>query len=472
MFARRLPLRTVAFSLALIAGAVLASPAALAADPEVDPKAQQVLDEFGKFYAKLKGFKTTAKIGLTVEQKGQSQTQEFTQKFVVERPNKLSYTLESQQGGAVIITDGKEMSVFVNSFNKFAVEEAPPTFTALLQNPIIMGSLGFGNAGVVVVSILSDDPAASLVDSTESVEYGGTADLDGVKCHVIKATQEQFDWEIWIDAGEQPLVRQFVPDLKKAFARMAEGGQKSPYADMKISNVVTYGDWQIDPAFEEADFAFNAPEGATKVDSLMEMITGRGEESEPPPHVLLGLPAPPIELDLLDGGKLDLASLKGKKVVILDFWATWCGPCVQAMPIIEKVAAKFKDKGVELYAVNLQESADEIKAFLEEAKLGDISVALDSEGKTAGAYRAEAIPQTVIVGKDGVVQVVKVGLSPNLEEALTKDLEALVAGKDLASETLAAAKKKVDELAAKKAAAEKAAAEADAEKSPEDKPKE
>ncbi len=471
MFARP-SLRTAAFSLALIVCAVLAARGALAADPEVDPKAKQVLDEFGKFYAKLKGFKFTAKIGLTVEQKGQSQTQEFTQQFVVERPNKLSYTLESQQGGAVIVTDGKDLSVFVNSFNKYAVEEAPATFTALLQNPIIVGSIGFGNAGGVVVAILSDDPADSLMTGAQTIEYGGTADLEGAKCHVIKATQEQFDWEIWIDAGEQPLVRQFVPDLKKAFARMAEGGQKSPFADMKITNVVSYSDWQIDPTFEEADFAFKAPEGATKVDSLMEMITGR-TESEPPPHALLGQPAPPIKLELLDGGKLDLASLKGKKVVILDFWATWCGPCVQAMPIIEKVAAKFKDQGVALYAVNLQEGAEEIKTFLEEAKLGEVTVALDSDGKTAQAYLAEAIPQTVIVGKDGSVQVVKIGLSPNLEEALTKDLEALVAGKDLAAETLAAAKKKADELAAKKAAAEKAAAEKpDADKSSEDKPKE
>ncbi len=462
MFTRHLPFRTVAFSLALIAGAVLVSRGARAAEPEVDPKARQVLDDFGKFYAKLKGSKFTAKIGLTVEQMGQSQTQEFTQDFIIERPNKLSYTLESQQGGAAIVTDGKELSVFVNSFNKYAVEEAPPTFAALLQNPIILGSIGFGNAGGVIVSILSEDPAASLIGGTETVEYGGTAELDGVKCHVIKATQEQFDWELWIDAGEQPLVRQFVPDLKKAFARMAEGGQKSPFADMKITNIVTYTDWQIDPDFEAADFAFKAPEGATKVDSLMEMITGRAT-SEPVPHALLGLKAPQIELELLDGGKLDLASLKGKKIVILDFWATWCGPCVQAMPIIEKVAAKFKDQGVELYAVNLQEEADEIKAFLKEAKLGDVTVALDSAGKTASAYRAEAIPQTVIVGKDGLVQVVKIGLLPNLEEALTKDLEALVAGKDLAAETLAAAKKKADE---------KAAAAEEAEKSTEENPKE
>ncbi len=191
----------------------------------------------------------------------------------------------------------------------------------------------------------------------------------------------------------------------------------------------------------------------TKVGSLMEMITGRAVE-KPQPHPLLGKPAPPIDLKLLGGGKLDLASLKGKKIVILDFWATWCGPCVQAMPIIDQVAAKFKDQGVELYAVNLQEMPDDIKAFLEETKL-EVPVALDTDGEVAGAYLAEAIPQTVIVGKDGTVQVVTIGLLPNLEASLTKNLESLIAGKDLAAETLAAAKKDAEKEGDKDAEADK-----------------
>jgi peroxiredoxin len=451
-------IRRVAVSLTLLAGMLLPAGGALGEESKVDPKAKEVLDTFGKFYAKLDGFKVNVKIALVIEQQGKSQTQEFTQKFNVQRPNKLSYILESPQGGASIMSNGKELSVFVNSFNKYAVEEAPPTFAAMFQNPIILGSIGFGNAGGAMVAMLSEDPVTSLLTGTESVEYGGTADLNGVKCHVVKATQEQFDWEIWIDAGDQPLVRQFVPDLKKAFARMAKDGAKSPFAEMKITNTVSYSDWSIDPKFEEADFAFKTPEDATRADSLMELVTGRANQ-EPAPHALLGKPAPAIELELLAGGNLNLDALKGKKVVILDFWATWCGPCVQAMPIIEKVAAKYKDKGVELYAVNLQEGPDEIKAFLEEAKLGEVAVALDKDGKAAAAYLAEAIPQTVIVGKDGTVQVVKIGLSPNLEESLSKDLEALIEGKDLAAETLAAAKKKTDAQAAKAKAEEKPDAE-------------
>jgi thiol-disulfide isomerase/thioredoxin len=155
-----------------------------------------------------------------------------------------------------------------------------------------------------------------------------------------------------------------------------------------------------------------------------------------------------VKLELLDGGNLDLAGYKGKNVVILDFWATWCGPCTQAMPIIEKVAHEYQDKGVLLFAVNIQEQPDDVKKFLEEAEL-KVAVALDKDGTVGSAYKAEAIPQTVLVGKDGTVQVVRVGLSANLEEELSKDLDALVAGKDLASEALKVAKNKKDAATAK-----------------------
>jgi peroxiredoxin len=426
----------------------IARPAA-AAKPDVDPKAQQVVDKWGKFITGLRGFQFDGGVALTIEQQGKKQSQDFVLKFAAERPNKLAFTVEAPpQGGAQIASDGSDLSIFIKGFNKYGVEKAPETWDAMLQNPLVAGPLGFGNASVVTAALLNEDPAKKLLEKTTSVAYGGVVDLGGVKCDLIEATGEELDWKMWIEAGDKPLVRQFVPDLAKAFAKMAKASQqKSPYENMKITNTVTFKDWKTDPKFSPEAFAFTAPEGIEKAESLMDILSGGRAEAEPGPHPLVGQAAPEVKLQLLDGGELNLAALKGKKVVILDFWATWCGPCVQAMPVIDKVAEKFKDQGVVLYAVNLQEEPDEIKKFLDEAKL-KVAVALDKDGAVAGSYRAEAIPQTVLIGKDGTVQVVKVGVSPNLEASLTKDLEAILAGKDLAAETLAAKAKK-DEAADK-----------------------
>jgi thiol-disulfide isomerase/thioredoxin len=153
-------------------------------------------------------------------------------------------------------------------------------------------------------------------------------------------------------------------------------------------------------------------------------------------HALLGQKAPPFSVPMLDGGSFDLAQHLDDKVVILDFWATWCGPCVRALPIIAEVAASYQDKGVEFYAVNLQDDPDAVRQFLEEHKLS-VPVLLDRDGRVGELYKAEAIPQTVIIGKDGVVQVVHVGFSANLQSELSRELDALVAGKKIAAKKIA-----------------------------------
>ncbi len=143
-----------------------------------------------------------------------------------------------------------------------------------------------------------------------------------------------------------------------------------------------------------------------------------GTESE-----LVGKPAPDFTLDLLaEGKKFHLNEAKGT-VLILDFWATWCGPCLQAMPQVDKVAAEFKDKGVRLVAVNLQEAPAQITALLERLKLHP-EVALDRDGAVAAKYKAVAIPQTVVIDRDGKISRLFVGSSSDLADRLRDALKA------------------------------------------------
>lgn len=439
LLARRVARFVVATALAM----PLAAAGATADEVQIDPQAQQVVDGFSKFFAAAKGFRTSVDVTVVVESEGRKQTRSFKQKLAAERPNEFLYALESPEINASVISDGKELSLFISGYDKYASEKAPATLAEILGKNIVVSVMQLGNAANVATALVSDDPAAKLLTGVTALEYGGTVELDGAKCHLLRATAEPMDWQIWIDAGQQPLVRQFLPDVAGAIARMAKArGQESPVANIKVTNTVSYTNWEIDPKFADDAFAFHAPDDAKKVASFAEILG----QPEPAAYSLLGKPAPPIDLELLDGGRLDLASFKGKHVVILDFWATWCGPCVQAMPIIDKVAKKYEDQGVRLFAVNLQEDADEVRTFLEEAKI-EVPVALDTEGTAAAAYMANAIPQTVLIGKDGTVQVVKVGLSPNLEETLSQELEDLVAGKNLAGD-LADTKQQADDAGA------------------------
>jgi thiol-disulfide isomerase/thioredoxin len=146
-------------------------------------------------------------------------------------------------------------------------------------------------------------------------------------------------------------------------------------------------------------------------------------------NVLVGKQAPNFKLQLLDGSPFELASFQNKNIVLLDFWATWCGPCRAAMPVLQQLAADFKDKGVLYYAVDLREKPEKVRDYLKETGL-KIAVPMDSDGAIGKLYKVTGIPTLVIVGKDGTVQAVQVGFSPDLKDQLKKKLETLIAGKN------------------------------------------
>jgi thiol-disulfide isomerase/thioredoxin len=194
---------------------------------------------------------------------------------------------------------------------------------------------------------------------------------------------------------------------------------------------VAFSDWNVAPKFTAADFAFKPPAGAEEVDELIE---------PDPPHPLLGKPAPLFKTVDLDGHPFDLKNHLGKDVILLDFWSTSCGPCIMLMPALEAVAEKYADRGLVYRAINGGEDAASIKDFLAATKI-KAPIVLDPELQTWRAYQVEPIPQTVLIGKDGKVQVVHLGYSEALAGEISKEVEALLAGKDLAGEELGKRKK-------------------------------
>jgi thiol-disulfide isomerase/thioredoxin len=138
---------------------------------------------------------------------------------------------------------------------------------------------------------------------------------------------------------------------------------------------------------------------------------------------LVGQSAFAFKLDLLDGSRFQLADHKGR-FVVLEFWATWCGPCLQSMPLVDGVVREFADRKVELVAVNLEEQPEQIKATLERHKL-KVPVALDRDGVVAAKYAVTAIPQTVLIDREGKIVRLFVGGGDKTTEALRKAIQEL-----------------------------------------------
>jgi peroxiredoxin len=106
-------------------------------------------------------------------------------------------------------------------------------------------------------------------------------------------------------------------------------------------------------------------------------------------------------LPLLDGTNFTLSQQKGK-VVFLNFWATWCPPCRNEMPSMEALHQRFKDRGLDIIAVNLRESKNDVEAFMNQNNL-TFSAILDSRGAIGSGYNVHAIPATYIIDKRGLI---------------------------------------------------------------------
>jgi len=138
----------------------------------------------------------------------------------------------------------------------------------------------------------------------------------------------------------------------------------------------------------------------------------------------VGTAAPDFTLRTLAGDTVRLSALRGRPVLV-NFWASWCGPCRSEMPAIIEVHRAHGDAGLTVLAVNLrdQERERDVRRFVDELRI-PFAVPLDARGKVRRAYRLRAVPTTVFIDTAGVIRMVRPG--PLTPEALGQGLTAIL----------------------------------------------
>jgi thiol-disulfide isomerase/thioredoxin len=164
----------------------------------------------------------------------------------------------------------------------------------------------------------------------------------------------------------------------------------------------TYGMWKLHDAAEPEFAREGADAGKTP---------NPGADS-----ILIGKAAPDFQLDLLDGKHFKLSEHKGK-VIVLDFWASWCGFCMQSMPDVHKLMGEFKGRDVEYVTVNAQEDQATVKSALERLKIEPTTV-LDIDGAAGEKFQATSLPQIVVIDTEMKVSDLIIGANPDLVDQL------------------------------------------------------
>lgn len=364
------------------------------------PDPLQLVKDAAAYLKSLPALSFTMEVTTHLEMGGESRDMALTAEVLFGPERRSELKIKTASDAADVTSDGTNQIVYRPKDNTYLKVKAPldreDTLSMVAGGPMQLASIWVGR--------LVNDSLDLLKEA--SGEYVGLENGQ----HHIKLNYPKLSLEIFLGGEGTPVPQRIVMDVTSALG--PADGSASAVNTVALSNL------QAAPEAGPERFAWKAPEGATE----------EKQEARAPGSELLGKIAPDFELALLAGGNVKLSSHKEKEVVVLDFFATWCGPCRMSMPVVNEVANQYRDKGVAFYAVNCGEDRDRVEKFMAAQKLA-LAVALDSNQKVQRAYGANSIPRMVVIGKDGSVQAIHAGFSPALGKDLRAQLDTLLSGK-------------------------------------------
>lgn len=134
--------------------------------------------------------------------------------------------------------------------------------------------------------------------------------------------------------------------------------------------------------------------------------------------------APAFSLQSVSGGTVSLAQFKGD-VVMINFWASWCGPCRQEMPLLDSIYKQYKDMGFTLLGVNVEPDSGSADAWLKKTPVS-YPILFDPKSQVSQLYQVQAMPTTVIIDRQGIVRYVHNGYLPGDENQYMNSIRSLI----------------------------------------------
>lgn len=237
----------LAGSLALALG--LTAPPASAA--QIEPRADKVLHAMADYLAGLKTFTADYDVDdEVITTDGQKLQYSASGSIAVERPGKLHVSRKGSFVDAEFTFDGKTISILGKKANVYGQLESPgPTIDDAVEE--VRAATGFDASGA---DLFAADPYAVLTEDATQGAYVGTGVIGGVECDHLAFRNPRVDWQIWVQAGEDPFPLKYVITTKWVTG--------APQYTLRLSN------WNAKPQIDAAMFTFTPPAGATKLDEI------------------------------------------------------------------------------------------------------------------------------------------------------------------------------------------------------------
>jgi thiol-disulfide isomerase/thioredoxin/outer membrane lipoprotein-sorting protein len=206
-------------------------------------------------------------------------------------------------------------------------------------------------------------------------------------------------YKYWIDQERKVLVKRSESGQNVIFE---PNGRTLPFHEEDVS---LFTRSEVDSQFPQGFFTFTPPAEAKLIPKFEDGMPDLKKVID----AMIGKPAPETEFQSEDGKTLKLASLKGKPV-LLDFWATWCAPCVEAIPEMIKLNTELKSTSLQWFSVDVQDDAKIVNEFLNQKRVPWINYH-DTTGMIANSFHTPGVPAIVLIDAEGKVAFIGSDLS-------------------------------------------------------------
>ncbi|MGA2798461.1 MAG: redoxin family protein [Thermoguttaceae bacterium] len=390
-----------------------------ASAPKLDT-GRGVLEAMAKAYRGAKTYSDKGTAHLLAEAGGKKIIDKTVDFFTAyQQPNKL----RTEAYSAKTVIDGKKIYASIEDLPGQVLEKDAPadlTIKSVYCDRILMAASCNGFAGAVpqILLVVDDKAVDVLLHDAEEPKLIDPGEIEGRPCHRVQIRRPDGLAVLSIDKETLVLRRMILPteEIRAEISREFGAPVES------ISLVADFPGAQFNGPIDPQAFKFEVPADAEIVKFFI----------PPDPGQLLAKKVPNFKFVGLDGKPVTPQSLTGK-IVVLDFWATWCEPCKASLPNLQKVYEKYKDNDkVVFLAVSIDDPQVGDKAvqdLFQELKVS-IPICRDPES-TSMAFKFPGIPTSFIIDAKGTVQDYETGANPNLAAVLPEKIDKLLAGENI-----------------------------------------
>jgi thiol-disulfide isomerase/thioredoxin len=355
--------------------------------------ATELLKKVSEAYLNLKSYRFEIHVHTEIQSDSQRKSLETELDVSVDRPNKSRILMSGGLGELQSFADGSTTWLFLPELKQYrrvanstGLEKKQPT----RDRAATLAAMAAEIAGQY--EKLSDRFPSAKVLRKESLTFAEKP----VECWVIEANVDSKISE------QKTLHTYWIDDNRFLVLKAVQLTHFEPIEGNAVETrtTTTLKHARINDPLPESWFVFSPPGDATEVVQFRFPRAGGMD--------LIGQEAADFRLNDLAGREVHLKSLRGQ-VILLNFWASWCGPCRLEMPVIERLHQEFKSKGLTVFGIN-DEGVDVIREYLSESEY-TFSTLLDNEQKVARLYRVRGIPTMVVIDRDGMISHYRIGLS-------------------------------------------------------------